>query len=37
MDELINLDPTFTESGFITKVNNIFVMLHMALMTNNMK
>ena len=37
MNELINLDPTFTESGFKTKVDNIFVMLHMALMTDNMK
>jgi len=37
MDELIKLDPTFTESGFKTKIDNIFVMLHMALMTDNMK
>ena len=37
MDELIKLDPTFTESNFKTKVDNIFVMLHMALMTDNMK
>ena len=37
MNELINLDPTFTESSFKTKVDNIFVMLHMALMTDNMK
>lgn len=37
MDELIKLDPTFTESSFKTKVDNIFVMLHMSLMTNNMK
>ena len=37
MDELINLDPTFTESSFKTKVDNIFVMLHIALMTDNMK
>ena len=37
MDELVNLDPTFTESSFKTKVDNIFVMLHMALMTDNMK
>ena len=35
--ELINLDPTFTESSFKTKVDNIFVMLHMSLMTDNMK
>ena len=25
MDELIKLDPTFTESGFKTKIDNIFV------------
>lgn len=37
MNELINLDPTFTESSFKTKVDNIFVMLHMSLMTNNLK
>lgn len=37
MNDLINLDPTFTESGFKTKVDNIFVMLHMSLMTDNMK
>jgi len=37
MNELINLDPTFTESSFKTKIDNIFVMLHMALMTDNMK
>ena len=37
MDELVRLDPSFTESSFKTKVDNIFVMLHMALMTDNMK
>ena len=37
MNELINLDSTFTESSFKTKVDNIFVMLHMSLMTDNMK
>ena len=37
LDELIKLDPTFTESGFKTKVDNIFVMLHTALMTDNLK
>ena len=37
LNELINLDPTFTESSFKTKVDNIFVMLHMSLMTDNMK
>ena len=37
MDELIKLDPTFTLSSFKTKVDNIFVMLHMSLMTDNLK
>ena len=37
MNELINLDSTFTESSFKTKVDNIFVMLHMSLMTDNLK
>lgn len=37
MNDLVNLDPTFTESGFKTKVDNIFVMLHMSFMTDNMK
>ena len=37
LNELISLDPTFTESSFKTKVDNIFVMLHMSLMTDNMK
>lgn len=37
INELINLDPTFTESSFKTKVDNIFVMLHISLMTDNMK
>ena len=37
MNELIKLDPTFTESSFKTKVDNIFVMLHRSLMTDNMK
>ena len=37
LNKLINLDPTFTESSFKTKVDNIFVMLHMSLMTDNMK
>jgi len=37
MNELISLDPTFTLSGFKTKVDNIFVMLHMSFMTDNMK
>ena len=37
INELVKLDPTFTESRFKTKVDNIFVMLHMSLMTDNMK
>lgn len=37
MEELINLDPTFTESSFKTKVDNIFVQIHMALMMDDMK
>ena len=37
INELVDLDSTFTESSFKTKVDNIFVMLHMSLMTDNMK
>lgn len=37
MNELMNLDPTFTESGFKGKADNIFVMLHTSLMTDDMK
>lgn len=37
MNELIKLDPTFAESKFLTKVDNIFVMLHISLMTNNLE
>ena len=37
LDELIKLDPTFTESSFKTKVYNIFVMLYTSLMTDNLK
>ena len=37
MNELMALDPTLTESSFKTKVDNIFVMLHISLMTDNMK
>lgn len=32
MDELIKIDPSFNEGMFITKVNNIFVMLHSSIM-----
>ena len=37
LDEIIKLDSTFTESSFKTKVDNIFVMLHTSLMTDNLK
>ena len=37
LDEIIKLDPTFTESSFKSKVDNIFVMLHTSLMTDNLK
>ena len=36
MNELIKMDPTFNEAMFITKVNNIFVMLHSAVMMDNL-
>lgn len=36
MNELIKLDPTFSESKFKTKIDNIFVMLHFSLMTKNL-
>jgi len=36
LNELIRLDNTFSESKFKTKVDNIFVMLHISLMTNNL-
>lgn len=36
LNELIALDKTFSESKFKTKVDNIFVMLHISLMTNNL-
>ena len=37
LEELIKLDPTFTESNFKSKVDNIFVMLHMSVMKNDLK
>lgn len=37
LNELIKLDNTFSESKFLTKVDNIFVMLHISLMTNNLE
>ncbi len=36
LNELIKLDNTFSESKFKTKIDNIFVMLHISLMTNNL-
>lgn len=36
LNELIKLDNTFSESKFKTKIDNIFVMLHIALMTNDL-
>ena len=37
MNELLKIDPTFNEGMFITKVNNIFVMLHTSIMTDNLE
>lgn len=37
MDELINLDSNFSESEFLGKVNNIYVMLCTSMMTNNLE
>lgn len=36
INELIKLDKTFSESKFKSKVDNIFVMLHISLMTKNL-
>ena len=36
MEELIKLEESFNEGMFITKVNNIFVMLHTAIMLDNL-
>ena len=36
MKELLELDKNFNKEMFITKVNNIFIMLHTALMTDNL-
>jgi len=35
MEELLRIDPTFNQGMFITKVNNIFVMLHTAIMMDD--
>ncbi len=37
MKELKNIDQDFNEALFITKVNNIFVKLHTAIMLNNLE
>lgn len=37
MNELMMYDTEFSESKFITKVDNIFVMLHISLMTKNLE
>lgn len=37
MEELMKYDTEFSESKFFTKVDNIFVMLHVALMTKNLE
>ena len=36
MDELLKIDNTFNEGMFITKVNNIFIMLHSAVMMDDL-
>jgi len=36
MEELLKIDPTFNEGMFITKVNNIFIMLHSAIMMDDL-
>ena len=36
MEELLKIDPTFNEGMFITKVNNIFVMLLSSFMMDNL-
>lgn len=37
MNDLLKIDPTFNEGMFITKVNNIFVMLHSSVMMDNLE
>lgn len=37
INELINEDSSFSESGFLAKVDNTFIMLLTAIMTDNMK
>ena len=36
IDSILKVDPTFNEGMFITKVNNIFIMLHSAIMMDNL-
>lgn len=36
MSELLKIDPDFNEGMFITKVNNIFVLLHSSIMMDNL-
>lgn len=36
MDKIIKLDKNFNESMFITKVNNIFILLHTAIMMDDL-
>lgn len=36
MEELIKIDPSFNEAMFITKVNNIFVMLYSSVMMDDL-
>ena len=37
LSELQTIDPTFVESAFISKVDNIFIMLHSAIMLGNLE
>lgn len=36
MNELLRLDPSFNEQMFITKVNNVFIMLYSAIMMDDL-
>ena len=36
IDEILKVEPTFNEGMFITKVNNIFIMLHSAIMMDDL-
>ncbi len=37
MNDLIKIDPSFNEGMFITKVNNIFVLLHSSIMMDSLE